>query len=146
MSKVSLKGVFWGGVVDVVTTNILSLPVVFYVMAHLRMPHASGGQMQAAVLSAIHSNPLVFGIAATIGVGCSVLGGYVAARIAKRNAGLNGALSAWLCIAIGIYSLAVGAHAGAIGLKLVDFVVSPLAGLAGGYLYGRGKAVAASEA
>jgi len=79
MSKISLKGVFWGGVVDVLMTNILSFPIMLYVVAHIRAPYESEAQKEAAVLSAIHNNLAVFGLAAFIGVACSVLGGYVAA-------------------------------------------------------------------
>lgn len=41
-----------------------------------------------------------------LGALCSVLGGYVAARLAARSELVNGALSAFLCIAFGLYALA----------------------------------------
>lgn len=146
MSKISLKGVLVGGVVDVMATNLLSLPVMFYVMAKIHAADVPKDQLQSAVMSSIHSAPFLFAIQALIGVGCSVLGGYVAARLAKRSEGLNGAVSAWLCVGIGVYSLVVGGNSASVGLTIADFVVAPLAGFVGGYLYQKIGKVRAGEA
>jgi hypothetical protein len=43
---------------------------------------------------------------------CSILGGYVAAWLAKHDELLNGALSAWLCIAFGIAAFGASVRGG----------------------------------
>jgi hypothetical protein len=68
---------------------------------------------------------------------CSVLGGYVAARIAKRGELLNGALSAYLCIGVGVYGMIAGHSAIPLWQHLVAFVGSPILGALGGYLWMR---------
>ena len=63
-----------------------------------------------------------------------VLGGYLAARVAKRGEVLNGALSAYFCVGLGIYGMAVGQAAVPVWQHLVSFVASPALGALGGYL------------
>ena len=40
-----------------------------------------------------------------VGAACSVLGGYVAARIAKRDEILNTAVSSFLCVGMELYAM-----------------------------------------
>ena len=75
------------------------MPVVIYVMVKHDLLHAPNGS--AAIASLIHSSAWLYGLQLTIGLGCSVLGGYVAAWIAKHDEPLNGLLSSFLCAAIG---------------------------------------------
>jgi hypothetical protein len=70
-----------------------------------------------------------------VGLTGSAVGGYVAAWIAKRGRLVNGALSAWLCILIGIYGLfTVKAEGSMQMLQVLDLVIAPLAGVLGGYI------------
>jgi hypothetical protein len=134
LSKASAKGVLLGGITDVVSTNILAIPLVIYVMVKFDLVNSSKEQAQAHVIDLIHASPSLFATQLVIGVGCSMLGGYVAARIAKRDELLNGFLSSYLCLAIGIYSLAVGKGSGSLLLKVTLLVLAPGFGLLGGYL------------
>jgi hypothetical protein len=69
-----------------------------------------------------------------LGALASVLGGYTAAWIAGRSHLLIGALSAYLCTAIGIVSLLHGTPGVSLVQHLGGFVLSPALGLLGGYL------------
>ena len=75
-----------------------------------------------------------------LGALCSVLGGYVSARIAKHHEILNGALSSILCIGFGVYALFSGSAADQVGLHLVFLPLSPALGAFGGYLSSRRNA------
>ena len=134
MRKVSVKAVLIGGVADVVFSTVLGIPLGIYVMTSrgiLRLPKE---QMQAAVESAIHASMGLFAIQLLIGLGCSVLGGYIAARIAKHDELLNGVLASWLCLALGIYSLAAGNRSVPVILGLLLIAITPACYWLGSYL------------
>ena len=79
-----------------------------------------------------------------LGSACSVLGGYVAARIAKRDELLNGALSAVLCIAFGVYAWIKGIGDASPTTHAAFLALSPALGAFGGYLRQRAKPPAPS--
>jgi putative membrane protein (TIGR04086 family) len=133
MNKLSIKGIFLGGLADVIATNILSLPLIVYISMTLSIAHLPRDQMQQAVTTALNTNPVLFSAQFLIGAICSALGGYLAARIAKHDELLNGAFSAWLCIAISVNAVATGKDDGPWAMQALDFLVSPAAGLLGGY-------------
>ena len=120
-------GVLVGGVVDVLTSTISAIPLIVYVRARFHVEH--GG----SVVSLIFADPLLFAVQFLIGVGCSVLGGYVAACIAKKHALLNGMLSSFLCSAIGLYSMLAAKSHVPIWAQLLSFVTAPFFALLGGY-------------
>ncbi len=68
------------------------------------------------------------------GVLASVFGGYVAARLAKHDELLNGALSAYLCVSFGVFALATMHNHDHLLLEILMLPVSPCLGLLGGYL------------
>lgn len=130
--KVSILGVVIGGITDIVTSNLLAIPFLFYVMTKhglLHEPVASG-----AIASAIHSNAWLYGLELAIGLGCSVLGGYVAASIAKHDELLNGLLSSLLCTAIGIYSVVWHKDSQSLLSHLLLLAAAPAFAFLGGYL------------
>ena len=65
---------------------------------------------------------------------CSVLGGYVAGLIARHGHLLNGALSSWLCLALGIYTLAAGKNSHSVGIEILMLALSPVLAFCGGYI------------
>ena len=81
-------------------------------MIHMDITDAPAGQGQqspaTAIMSLVHADTTLHSIQLALGLACSILGGYVAARIAKNGEVLNGALSSFLCILLGIYSAASG--------------------------------------
>ena len=134
MNKISAKGVFFGGIIDIVSTNIFSIPLFFYLYKTLNLAHTPRDQIQAAIAAAIQSNILIFSVQVAIGIGSSILGGYLAARIAKHNEFINGALSAWLCVSFGIYAMISGeSHASSLS-QIANLIAAPVSGLVGGYL------------
>ena len=102
MKQVSVIGVLVGAVTDIVSTNLFVLPVAVYVTLTHGIVHLPQPQQQAATIAAIQANVPLYTATMVIGCGCSVLGGYVAAWIAKRSELLNGGLSAFLCVSFAL--------------------------------------------
>ena len=146
MRKVSIKGVLIGGFVDVATTTVLAIPLVIYAMAKFNLLHAPRGSVQVPIALTIHASPLLYGGQLLIGLGGSVLGGYVAAWIARHDELLNGLLSSFLCTVIGVYSLVAGKVSGSMSEQILLLTVTPLFALLGGYLKRTQKRVAAQQA
>lgn len=67
----------------------------------------------------------------------SVLGGYVAARISKRDEVLNGTLSSILCVSSALYAFISGTAAGYRWSYLACLLLSPALGALGGLLRSR---------
>src|SRR5215467_3597633 len=135
MRRISIKGVVAGGITDIACTFILTLPVLGYVIISsgvLRLPDEQA--RVAAVTAALQGNLRLYGILILIGAGCSILGGYVAARLAKHDELLNGLLSALFCIAIGFYSILSDKSFGSLLWHAALIIVSALSALLGGYL------------
>ena len=129
MHRISLKGVVIGNIVDIVSTNIAVLPIMIYILISSG-PFGDSADSITQVLKA----STVFSVSSIIlGALCSVLAGYISARIAKRDEVLNGALSSILCVAGGVYS----AFSGSAALHLFLLPVGPVLGALGGYLYSR---------
>jgi uncharacterized membrane protein YfcA len=139
MSKVSAKGVLIGGIVDVVTSFVLGFPFTIYAMSKLDLSHLSSAQMQTALTTAIHNNVPLYAAQLLVGLACSVLGGYVAARLAKREELLNGALSSFICVVLGVYMVASGNDSTPHWLQALMFIASPALALLGGYLMQRSR-------
>jgi hypothetical protein len=85
MGKVSVKGVLIGGIVDVVTSVVLGLPFAIYAISKVDLSNTPGTQASAAVTAVIHGNVLLYVGQLLVGRACSVLGGYVAAWLAKHD-------------------------------------------------------------
>jgi len=129
MHRISLKGVVIGNIVDIVSTNIAVLPIMIYILI-------SSGPFgdSADSITQVLKQSTVFSVSSIIlGALCSVLAGYISARIAKHDEVLNGALSSILCVAGGVYS----AFSGSAALHLFLLPVGPVLGALGGYLYSR---------
>jgi hypothetical protein len=133
MGKISIKGVLVGGITDVGVTLILGLPISVYVGLRVIAAHIPKDQIQTSVQAIMH-RPEVFFPQLLIGCACSVLGGYVAAHIAKHDELLNGCLASVLCVALGIWSLATHGASEPLWEEILMFVESPVLSLLGGYL------------
>jgi hypothetical protein len=134
MGKLSLKGIVLGGLTDIVASVILGFPVIAFLMAKIDLTHTPKEQVQATVHAALQANTPLYVLQLLIGAACSVLGGYVGARLAKHYELLNGSLTSFLCVALGIYTLVTRTGSGSPLLEWVSFVASPAFGLLGGYL------------
>ena len=144
MNAISWKGVILGALIDVIATNLLSLPIVVYVVLGMDIAHVPQDQLSALVLAKLHANGTLY--AASLGIGslCSILGGYVAARIAKRSPVLNGALSSFLCVCLGLYALVTGSgsQAGPLWFGLAMLPASVALAALGGYVVQRTRRAA----
>lgn len=134
MKNGSIKGVVIGSVTDILATNIVTLPLVIYVMVTRNLSSLPSEQMSNALMHALRNDPALFSIQVLLGSLCSILGGYVAARIAKRSEVLNGTLACFLCVGSGIYGLLFGAMAIPLWQHIAGFIASPVLSAFGGYL------------
>lgn len=134
MTKISIKGVLVGGIVDVASSFILGLPFAVYVIIKVQLAHTPVDQVGAAVKAATFESVPIYLVTLAVGMGCSVLGGYVAARLAKRHELLNGALASILCILLGIYAVRSGKDPHPIIFQIFLIAISPALSLLGGYL------------
>ena len=134
MSRVSIRGVLIGGVTDIGATIVLALPLIVYVMAKLDVSHLPPDQVGAAFTAAVHGSAPLYALQLVVGLACSILGGYVAAWLAKHDELLNGLLSSFLCVILGVYSLIMGKSPGSSWVQLLLLAASPMFGMIGGYL------------
>jgi len=134
LNKVSLKGVLIGSVTDIVATNLVMLPFIIYVTTTQNLGSVPKDQISSVVIGTIQGDPALFSIQLLLGSLCSMLGGYVAARIAKHHEVLNGALAAFLCVGSGLYGLFFSSISVPLWQHLIGFVVSPALSGLGGYL------------
>ncbi len=130
--RVSIASIVIGGITDVVASSVLALPVVIYVMVKSDVLHSAKGS--TTIASSIHSSAWLYGLQLGIGLGCSVLGGYVAAWMAKHDELLNGLLSSFLCTAIGVYSVLSGNDSQSVVVRIFLLAAAPAFALLGGYL------------
>lgn len=134
MKKVSIVGVLVGGVADMASTFILAIPLMLYVASKVVSAHTPHNQIHSAMIATMHGT-LVMVLSFLAGTFGSVIGGYVAARIAKHDELLNGALSSYLCIASGVYTLLAGNAPPVPWYQaVIGFLGSPALGLLGGWL------------
>jgi CHASE2 domain-containing sensor protein len=129
-------GVLVGAVADIGLTVILSTLLFFN-----RIPAAnlSGDEYERAVEQALLDNPILFASQLLLGSTCSVLGGYVAARIARRGELLNGGLSSFLCVGFGVQSLYVGKSLLPLWFHILWLPITPALAVLGGYICLRRK-------
>ena len=136
MNRVSWKGVVIGNITDIVLSGIVAVPVMIYVL----MSAAQSGQALGPPTEVLMASRVFLIWSGISGGLCSILAGYISARIAKHDDVLNGALSSMLCVGSGAYTVLSGGAAGHLGLHLVGFVLSPALGALGGYLSFRRRA------
>jgi hypothetical protein len=134
LREVSIKGVAIGSVVDIVATNLVAIPLVVYVTATHNLAEIPKDQVSRALMEILRNDPVLFSTQWLLGSLCSVLGGYVAARIAKHHEVLNGALAAFLCVGSGLYAIAVSPTSAPQWQHIFGFVASPALSAFGGYL------------
>jgi len=122
--RVSFVGVLIGGITDVFASSVLAIPVVIYIQI----------TSQGSAASHIQLSGWLYWLQVAIGLGCSALGGFVAAWIAKNDELLNGLLSSFLCTAIGLYSILLGKDSQSLFVRILLFAAAPIFALLGGYV------------
>jgi len=141
MRKISLVGVLVGSAIDVVLSSVL---VIFIMSGVISVFDTHPDQYAQLAAHAMLNDWRLFFMTFVSRSACSILGGYIAARIAKRAELLNGALASLLCVALEIKVLLTGASAFPLWVHLSSIVMSPALALLGGYLCLRGKRVPSS--
>ncbi len=134
MSKRSLIGVLVGGVTNIVAANALNIPIAVYVMTTTGVLALPSAARKAVYLAELHANPPAFALSLATWAFCSILGGYVAARIARENEIVVGALSSWTCIALAVNALVHGISGQSVWQFLVWLPGSPLLSVLGAYV------------
>jgi hypothetical protein len=142
MARVSAKGVLVGGVLDIGATYALSIPLMAIAIVQLKLTELPEPKFYDALTKALAPGSPYYLVGLVLGSACNILGGYVAARIAKHDERLNGALSAWLCMLLGIYNWATGGSAATALAHIGYLVLSPAMGALGGYLSERTRSKA----
>jgi len=131
MKRISFLAVIVGGITDMGTTFVFSLLVSIYIMVKHDVMHLPKSEMAPTLTKLLHSDHVVYLSLILLGAMCSMLGGYVAGKVAKHDHVLNGLLSCLFCVSSGVYGLTHGS-------AMVEFVLEvPLSvGVAalGGYL------------
>jgi hypothetical protein len=135
MSRISVKAVTLGGVLDILLTNLVALPVIMVVMAESGVLALPAESQSEAVTAALMERPGLYALMTFLGSTCSVVGGYVAARMARRDAVLHGALSAFLCVAFGLYAMIQNAGPMPLWVHIAFLPLSPLLGALGGRIW-----------
>jgi hypothetical protein len=86
MNRISLKGVAIGNIADIVSSNIIGLLLAAYILISSAPSELTDGSAtQVLMASSFYRVSAII-----LGALCSVLGGYVSARIAKHDDVLNG--------------------------------------------------------
>jgi hypothetical protein len=134
MGRISIKGVLIGGVVDVGSSILLGIPFAVFAILKVNFAHTPKDQVGAAVTAAIQENLRLYLGQLAIGLGCSTFGGYLAGRIAKHDELLNGLLSSFLCLSLGIFALSSHMDSHPLVVKILLEIASPAFALIGGYL------------
>jgi CHASE2 domain-containing sensor protein len=133
--RVSIAGVVVGGFTDVMTSFLLGIPIV--ALGRLQAVSAQrdlGAVVAKTTWARMHAHPLIWTIEFLVSLLCSAFGGYVAAAIAGHDERLNGTLSCWLCISVGLLFLPLGLHKDPWWLHAFFMLLSPIMGLLGGDL------------
>jgi hypothetical protein len=134
LMKISVFGVLVGGVVDVASSVVAGLPLALYSTFRLDPSQRIGPRASEAVSAAIHANVPLYVAQLIIGFLCSILGGYVAALIAKRHERLNGTLSCYLCVCMGVVAMFLGLEKDPYWLQFLLLISSPALAFVGGDL------------
>jgi putative membrane protein (TIGR04086 family) len=137
MRRISIAAVLAGGVSDIVATNLAMLPVVVGVFASKDIATLSQAQQTALLTEELTSSRALYVTCLVLGSACSVLGGWIAARVAKRDEVLHGTLSALACIGLGIYGWITITADVSPWQHAAFFVLSPVLGALGGLVRAR---------
>ena len=138
MSKVSIKGVLLGAFADTILSSIAVILVIFFIVFLSHLLHQPR--------EVFHRYGILWAILILIGFSFSLLGGYVAALVAKHDELLNGGLSSFLCAGIYfVFILTHKSHYPAVA-QWLELAASIVFATLGGYLRLRQKGQYASEA
>ena len=64
-----------GGIVDVVSSSLLSIPFAIYALSKIDLTHTPKDQLSSALAAVRHAIPWLYGAQLLVGLTCSVCGG-----------------------------------------------------------------------
>lgn len=128
--KISIRGVLIGGIVDIVSSAACLTAFLSYEISKVDPSQRIGTHWLHAINAAADKSVLLH---LTYPL-CSMLGGYVAAMIAKRHEHLNGTLASWLRVGFGLLGLPIASSREELWLGLFVLVASPVCAFVGGEL------------
>ena len=134
MRRLAIRSIFVGGLVDLFASNFFGTISQVVVLLILSIDHTSLEDAPAATRAIVNGNTAFFGAQLIIGSLCSLLGGYLAARLARHDMRLNGALSSVPSLVAGGVVIAIGHNPEHFIQHLLILPVKPIFGYAGGYL------------
>lgn len=132
--KISLRAILTGGLVDVGGTYLWGLLIGAIVTSAYGLSPLPPDQLATQLDQIFQTDPVISGVNLVVGLLFSILGGYVAARAAKQDELLNGGMSGWLGVVLGIATLVTGEYSVPLWLLLVEIVLGPAWGVVGGWL------------
>ena len=137
MRRVSIVAALLCGPLDLILTSVLALPVVIIANIQAQSWTLPKAEQTQALFSVLQQHPGLYAASIALGSCASIVAGFVAARIARRAPLLNGAISAWLCIASGVYAMFQANSFMPTWQSLVLLPLSPALGALGGWLWQR---------
>src|SRR4051812_22208984 len=83
--KISVKAVLAGGAADLLSTIVMFSVLSTYIVLKNGFTEERPEILGPLISNIIHKSPVLFGLQTAIGLICSILGGYIAARVAKQD-------------------------------------------------------------
>jgi len=108
MRGLSPLGILVGAASDLVLTIVLSSLLEIWVYATTDLSHLPREQAQAALAAAMSGPSPLYVAQLVLGFGCSLLGGFIAAALARQRHVLNGVLAGVLITALNFFLIARG--------------------------------------
>ncbi len=145
MSRISFKAVCIGAVTDMVSSTVSGALIAIAFIVILHLTRTPGDPLDWALLKPENQNSLLYGIQVIAGAACSILAGFVAAWVAQHDELLNGALSSFACVLLGLLAVAADKDPHLRLTHILLLIASPLLGLLGGHIRHRLKTSQAQQ-
>jgi hypothetical protein len=117
MGGISVKGVLVGAIVGTVASLFISALIAVLVLVIFPATHKPREVFDSHGFLAL--------VMVVSGLGCCVLAGFTAASLSRHNELLNGGLSAFLCILLGILEMSGGKNTHPVLVQLLPIVAAP---------------------
>jgi putative membrane protein (TIGR04086 family) len=129
MKNFSIKAILVGGVLYLLLSNLLSLPLIIHTISATKVDNSD-----YVLINYIKAEPVLYGIQVLTEIASSVFAGYVAAWIAKERELIYGFLSSFISVCFAIQHIIAG-HYTAFKIETIAYAfIPPVFGLLGGYI------------
>jgi hypothetical protein len=124
-----LAGVAIGNLIDITSSLIAGFLASFAIALYYAL-----NQRQPIDASVLRESGMFLAASSILGSFCSILAGYISARIAKHDQILNGALSSVLCVGVTAYSILSGNATHSLAFNVAFLPLSVALSASGGYM------------